>query len=133
MFFMLQFHDSFQLGFCTTFFHPHREACQASKVLQYSSVVLLLSGNQVNINITLFFLRKSKFCCQLHNFPCDNLKYQHVSSLKNSTYIYLNICSVKLLMGINLTAHIFTFFKIQIVFVDQDSKSVHFIHLRICI
>lgn len=107
MFFMLQFHDSFQLGFSTTFFHPHRKACQASKVLQYSSVVLLLSGNQVNINITPFFLRKSKFCCQLHNFPCDSWKYQQASSLKNSTHIFLNICSVKLLMDINFISQVF--------------------------
>ena len=36
------------------FFHPHRKACQASKALQYSFVVSLLSGNQVNINIAFF-------------------------------------------------------------------------------
>ena len=106
IFFMLQFHDSFHLGFSTTFFHPLRKACQASEVLQYSFVVPLLSGNQVNINIT-FFWRKSNFCCQLHNLLCDNMKYQHISSLKNSTSIYLNICHFKLLIGMNFISQVF--------------------------
>lgn len=65
---MLQFHDSFQLGFSTTFFHPHRKACQASEVLQYSFVVLLLSGNQVNINITFFFEGKATFAANCTTF-----------------------------------------------------------------
>lgn len=128
---MLQFHDSFQLGFSTTFFNPHRKACQAPEVLQYSFVVLLLSGNQVNINIT-FFLRKSNFCSQLHNFPCDNMKYQHVSSLKYPTYIFLNICSFQLLTGRNLVSQVFLLF-FTFFHVDQDSKSAHFIHVNILI
>lgn len=55
VFLMLYFHEQFQFGFRTTFFHPHRKPCQTFKVLQYSFVVSLLSGNQVNIN---FFLKR---------------------------------------------------------------------------
>lgn len=51
--FYVIFHEQFQLGFGTTFFHPHGKVCQAFKVLQYSFVVFFLSGSQANIK---FFL-----------------------------------------------------------------------------
>lgn len=44
-----------------------KHAKQASKVLQYSFVVSLLSGNQVNINIT-FFEGKSTFAANCTTF-----------------------------------------------------------------
>lgn len=66
IFFMLYFHEQFQFGFRTTFFHPHGKPCQTFKVLQYSFVVFLLSGNQANIN---FFLKR-EVC-----FPAKHTSY----------------------------------------------------------
>lgn len=69
VFLMLYFHEQFQFGFRTTFFHPHRKPCQTFKVLQYSFVVSLLSGNQVNINF--FSKERSMLPCQTAKLQCD--------------------------------------------------------------